>query len=279
MTEANIEIGQALASSRTLPSDTALLDTELILCHVLECERSYLRTWPEKTLTSEQEQRFTELMSRRVSGEPVAYIIGKQAFWTLDLLVSPATLIPRPDTELLVELALALPMPEQARILDLGTGTGAIALAIASERPRWHIEGVDCAQDVVELAQQNASRNHLSNVSIFESNWFASVDDKTFDLIVSNPPYIDPVDDHLNEGDVRFEPKRALISDNHGLADIELIAQQALSYLNQGGWLALEHGFDQAEAVRECLHKLGYCDVESRRDLGQHERVTFARKS
>lgn len=271
-------IEQALSAYQQLTSETAKLDTELILCHVLDCERSYLRTWPEKALSESEFQNFSTLLDRRKQGEPVAYIIGRQAFWTLDLMVSPETLIPRPDTELLVELAINLDLPERAKVLDLGAGTGAIALAISSERQNWSVLGVDCAQEVVELASANAKQHKLSNAQFIESSWFETIADQRFDLIVSNPPYIDPDDPHLDQGDVRFEPKRALVADHHGMADIELITCQAWDHMTSGAWLMLEHGYDQAALVRELLEAKGYRHVESKRDLGQHERVSVGQK-
>lgn len=270
-------IAQALQQAALLDSDTAMLDTELILCHVLDRDRSYLRTWPEKELTLSQQASFDELIDRRRAGEPVAYLIGQQAFWTLDLLVSPDTLIPRADTELLVETALVLPIPSRAKVIDLGTGTGAIALALASEHSDWNVTGVDCADEVIALAQKNAERNHLSHVGFLKSHWFDAVGSQRFDLIVSNPPYIDEDDHHLDQGDVRFEPKSALVADNQGMADIEFIAREAKGYMNKGAWLMFEHGYDQGQKVRECLQGLGYTEVQTKKDLGQNDRITFGK--
>jgi len=207
----------------------------------------------------------------------VAYILGQQGFWSLDLEVSPDTLIPRPDTEVLVETALALPLAEDARVLDLGTGTGAIALALAHERPRWQVTGVDRIPAAVALAQRNAARLRLGNVEFAPSHWFAALAGERFTLIVSNPPYIAGSDSHLDEGDVRFEPRSALVAGPDGLDDIRELVAAAPAHLQSGGWLWLEHGFEQAAEVRELLVRQGFSAVESRRDLGGHERISGGR--
>ena len=269
---------QHLLASVTVPgSDTAQLDVELLLAAALGKPRSYLRTWPERELSSEQLQIFKAAVERRLQGEPVAYILGQQGFWSLDLEVAPHTLIPRPDTELLVETALELLPHNPIAALDLGTGTGAIALALATERPGWTVIGVDRVPEAVELAERNRLRLKLSNAGLRHSHWFSAVADQRFTLIVSNPPYIRADDHHLNEGDVRFEPASALVSGQDGLDDIRLIIQHAPAHLMPGGWLLLEHGFDQAAAVRELLAAQGFNAIESRRDLGGHERISLGR--
>ena len=269
---------QHLLASVTLPgSDTAQLDVELLLAAALGKPRSYLRTWPERELDAEQLQRFRAAIARRQRGEPVAYILGQQGFWSLDLEVAPHTLIPRPDTELLVETALELLPHHPIAALDLGTGTGAIALALASERPGWTVIGVDRVPEAVALAERNRLRLKLSNASFRPSHWFGAVAAQRFALIVSNPPYIRADDHHLGEGDVRFEPASALVSGQDGLDDIRLIIQHAPAHLVAGGWLLLEHGFDQAAAVRELLAAQGFDAIESRRDLGGHERISLGR--
>ena len=269
---------QHLLASVTVPgSDTAQLDVELLLAAALGKPRSYLRTWPERELSSEQLQAFKAAIERRLQGEPVAYILGQQGFWSLDLEVAPHTLIPRPDTELLVETALELLPYSPIAALDLGTGTGAIALALATERPGWTVIGVDRVPEAVELAERNRLRLKLSNSGFRHSHWFSAVADQRFTLIVSNPPYIRADDHHLNEGDVRFEPASALVSGQDGLDDIRLIIQHAPAHLMPGGWLLLEHGFDQAAAVRELLAAQGFNAIESRRDLGGHERISLGR--
>lgn len=257
-------------------SDSAKLDAQILLAFVLEKERIYLLTWPENELAKHSIQLYIALLQRRVSGEPIAYIIGVKEFWSLPFKVSPATLIPRPDTEVLVESVLEhFGELDSIQCLDLGTGTGAIALALASEQPNWQIDAVDFNLDAVKLAKQNAQDLELTQVNIFQSNWFSAVNEKKFDVIVSNPPYIDALDEHLNQGDVRFEPESALVADEHGLGDIKHIAQQALNFLNTSGALFFEHGFEQGEAVRNILTALGYDNAKTVRDLNGHERITW----
>jgi release factor glutamine methyltransferase len=267
---------QSLLDSATLPdSPTARLDTELLLAAALDKPRSYLRTWPEREPSAEQLSAFAALLERRRAGEPVAYILGHQGFWSLDLEVAPHTLIPRPDTELLVETALQLAPATPLRVLDLGTGTGAIALALASERGGWKVTGVDRIAEAVALAERNRQRLQLSNAEFRLSSWFDALAGERFDLIVSNPPYIAAADRHLAEGDVRFEPMSALVAGADGLDDIRQIIDQAPQHLEAGGWLLLEHGYDQAEAVRGLLGAAGFTAVDSRRDLGGHERISL----
>ncbi|WNF47932.1 peptide chain release factor N(5)-glutamine methyltransferase [Pseudomonas sp. SG20056] len=269
---------ESLLSHTELPdSPTPRLDAELLLAHALGKSRSYLHTWPERELEAEQLERYQAAIVRRQAGEPVAYILGQQGFWSLELEVASHTLIPRPDTELLVETVLALLPATPAALLDLGTGTGAIALALASERPAWRITGVDRVPEAVALAERNGARLKLANASFVESHWFSALAGQRYQLIVSNPPYIATADRHLTEGDVRFEPSSALVAGADGLDDIRLIIQQAPDYLQAGGWLLLEHGFDQAAAVRELLSARGFSAVESRRDLGGHERISLGR--
>ncbi|MFG0379365.1 peptide chain release factor N(5)-glutamine methyltransferase [Pseudomonas sp. zbq_18] len=267
---------QTLLDSTDLPdSPTARLDAELLLAAALNKPRSYLRTWPEREPTAEQLDAFAQMVGRRRSGEPVAYILGHQGFWSLDLEVAPHTLIPRPDTELLVETTLQLAPATPRRVLDLGTGTGAIALALASERGGWQVMGVDRIAQAVALAERNRQRLQLGNAEFRLSSWFDSLAGERFDLIVSNPPYIAADDRHLGEGDVRFEPQSALVAGADGLDDIRLIVGQAPQHLQPGGWLLLEHGYDQAEAVRALLGAAGFHLTESRRDLGGHERISL----
>jgi release factor glutamine methyltransferase len=259
-------------------SDSAKLDVELLLAHCLNKDRTYLFTWYDKLVSEEEEIAFNKLFSRRLEGEPIAYILGRQEFWDLNLNTAQHTLIPRADTETLIDWVLELgdQLPQVSNIIDLGTGTGAIALALANEFPQWQVQGVDLVPEAVELAQSNAKLNNLERVRFFQSSWFDQVDG-LFDLIVSNPPYIDPLDEHLSQGDVRFEPKSALIADNKGLADLELIAQQARDYLVNGGWLLMEHGYDQQQAVQDILMDLGYQAVSTRIDLGGNPRITGGR--
>ena len=254
-----------------------MLDCELLLCHCLGKDRAYLYAWPEREVESTIENKFHELLKRRANGEPIAYLIGQREFWSLPLRVNNSTLIPRPDTERLVEVALALPLQENASVLDLGTGTGAIALALASENPQWHVLGVDVAEEVMQLAQQNARDLDIGNAQFLQSNWFENILPQQFDLIVSNPPYIADNDPHLLQGDVRFEPRRALVATQNGLAAIGEIANAAANYLRVGGWLLFEHGCAQAPAVRTLLSQLNYSDVSTWNDLSGKERVTGGR--
>jgi release factor glutamine methyltransferase len=255
-------------------SDSALLDAQVLLAFVLDKETVYLMTWPERDLTHAQKCQFEELISQRVNGVPVAHLTGIREFWSLPLKVNNSTLIPRPDTEILVETALDI-CSADANILDLGTGTGAIILALASERPKSSCIGVDCSADAVSLARENAQQLNISNVLFKQSNWFENVEGE-FDLIVSNPPYIDKNDVHLNQGDLRFEPVTALVSDDNGLADILLIARQAPHYLKKGGYLLIEHGFEQASVVAAVLEDLHYVQIKTIKDYGGNDRVTIA---
>ncbi|MBO3275023.1 peptide chain release factor N(5)-glutamine methyltransferase [Pseudomonas schmalbachii] len=267
-----------LLNDAQLPdSQTARLDAELLLAAALGKPRSFLRTWPERLVDRETRERFEGWIERRRAGEPVAYILGHQGFWSLDLEVGKDTLIPRPDTELLVESALQLLPASPANVLDLGTGTGAIALALACERLSWHITGVDRIPEAVALAERNRARLHLNNAGFRRSHWFSALAGERFALIVSNPPYIPSGDPHLRQGDVRFEPSSALVSGADGLDDIRLIIEQAPNHLEHEGWLMLEHGYDQGAAVRDLLQSRGFDAVDSRRDLGGHERISLGR--
>lgn len=270
-------IASLLRNAQLPESPTERLDAELLLAAAIGKSRSYLHTWPERIVSSEAAQTYAGYLQRRRGGEPVAYILGQQGFWKIDLEVAPHTLIPRPDTELLVETALELQPALPARVLDLGTGTGAIALALASERPAWQVTAVDRVPEAAALAERNRQRLGLANARVQLSHWFDSLGDQRFDLIVSNPPYIRAADPHLGAGDVRFEPSSALVAGADGLDDLRIIAAQAPAYLAPGGWLLLEHGYDQAAAVRALLASHGFADVDSRTDLGGHERITLGR--
>jgi len=270
-------IDYLLRAAQLPDSPSAKLDAEWLLAAALGKGTSYLRTWPDREVLPEVEARFAAYLERRRLGEPVAYILGRQGFWSLDLEVAPDTLIPRPDTELLVETALEMLPAGPADVLDLGTGTGAIALALASERSTWRLTGVDRISEAVTLAARNAQRLGLGNVMFIESQWFSLLAGQRYGLIVSNPPYIPASDPHLLQGDVRFEPSSALVAGGDGLDDIRLIIEQAPTHLLSSGWLMLEHGYDQTMAVRTLLFDGGFVDVASRKDFGGHERVSFGR--
>lgn len=262
-------------------SPTPKFDAEILLSYALNAPRSYLYAHADDIIEEEKAAIFNELLARRKKGEPIAYITEHQEFWSLDLCVSRDVLIPRPETEILVETALKL-FPENKKrfVLDLGTGSGAISLAIAKERPLWDVVGVDRSEKAMAIAKKNQQRLHISNATFMVSDWFSAVsEEKPFDLIVSNPPYISKSDPHLSQGDVRFEPKEALISGEDGLADIQSISVNAMRYLKSGGYLVFEHGYDQAEPVRAILLRDQYILVRSIKDLSGHERVTIGKKS
>jgi release factor glutamine methyltransferase len=266
-----------LSAKLQLNSDSPKLDCELLLCHALEVDRTWLRTWPESQVSAGQQILFESLLDQRMNGTPIAYIIGSRGFWSMDLNVSSDTLIPRPETELLVEIALNLSIQNKACGLDLGTGSGAIALALASERLDMQWIAVDSQQGAVELAQSNCDQQQLTNVSIFQSSWFDAIKapNNKFDLIVSNPPYIAVADPHLSQGDVRFEPSTALVSGVDGLNDIKIIVRQSPSYLNANGWLILEHGYNQGQSVRELMLAAGFSQVVTKQDYNNLDRVTL----
>ncbi|KZY28202.1 protein-(glutamine-N5) methyltransferase, release factor-specific [Alcanivorax sp. HI0083] len=261
------------ARSRLSDSPSAALDADLLLCHVLGKPRSYLFTWPERELSTAQQADFTSLLGRRVAGEPVAHLVGEREFFGHLFRVTADTLIPRPDTETLVEKALSLDVPAEAQVVDLGTGTGAIGVSLALARPDWHVTLVDLSEAALQVAADNAHRLGAA-VTCLKGSWLSPCPGP-FDLIISNPPYIEESDHHLDEGDVRFEPRSALVAPNNGLADLAAITQQAAGKLVAGGWLLLEHGFEQGEAVRILLTQAGFVQVGTVQDLGGNDRVTF----
>jgi release factor glutamine methyltransferase len=230
-------------------------------------------------LTGEQQNQLEGLLARRQRGEPVAYITGTREFWSMELNVTPATLIPRPETELLVEKTLEhIPCDAALAIADLGTGSGAVALAIAKERPRCRVIATDSSPAALDVASSNAEKFGLTNIEFREGDWFAPLAGDTFDMIVSNPPYIRAGDPHLKQGDLRFEPATALVSGDDGLDAIRHITRHAREFLKPGGWLLFEHGWDQADAAGEILRRQGYRDIVSHADLAGHARVTACRR-
>lgn len=259
-------------------SESPRRDAEILLEFVTGKGRTYLLAFGETSLTDAQQAQLATLLARRQRGEPIAHLTGVREFWSLPLFVSPATLIPRPDTECLVEQALARLPSNPCRILDLGTGTGAIALALASERPDCEVTAVDRMPDAVALAQRNAAHLAISNVHILQSDWFSALQGQQFAMIVSNPPYIDEQDPHLAQGDVRFEPLSALVAGDNGMADIVHIIEQSRTRLEAGGFLLIEHGWQQGTAVRDAFIRAGYQAVETCRDYGDNERITLGRK-
>ncbi len=250
------------------------LDTDVLLAHVLGKTRTWLFTWPEKDIPEPDWTRFTALVQRRQAGEPVAHLTGEREFWSLPIAVNPSTLIPRPDTECLVEAILDRFDHSPRQVVDLGTGTGAIALALASERPDWHIIAIDRIPEACALAQFNSERLGLP-IEVLQGHWCDPLPDQSIDILVSNPPYIDEQDPHLNEGDVRFEPKSALIAPDQGLADIKTIAEQGRRVLKPNGQLFLEHGWTQGDAARAILKAQGYQNPTTLKDHGDRDRITY----
>lgn len=273
-------VQQSLQSARQqlaqmVPASEASIEAQILLMHILGVNRAWLLAHATDVVPEQSVQDYTHLVQRRLQGEPVAYILGYREFFGLKLTVTSDTLIPRPDTETLVEAALqkiAGPM----RVLDLGTGTGAIALAIASHAPQSQVTAVDASDRALKVAETNRHSLQLANVSLLHSHWYSALAKQTFDLIVSNPPYIEAADQHLSQGDLRFEPLSALAAGEDGLADIRQIIAQAPGYLNQGGWLMLEHGYNQADAVQNLYQTAGFAHIQTLRDLGDNPRVTLA---
>jgi release factor glutamine methyltransferase len=267
--------GKQLEAALNLDPGSARIEVQCLLQAVLQVNRAWLLTHPEQLLSDRQQSRFHELFGRRIGGEPIAYLLGEREFYGLTFKVSPATLIPRPETELLVELALQyIPQHGACRLLDLGTGSGAIALSIAHERRDVEVVAVDASAAALEVAQVNVQQLCISNVHLLSSDWFSALRGERFDIIVANPPYIAAGDAHLCQGDVRFEPGTALASGADGLQDIRRIIAQAKDHLNIDGWLLLEHGYDQAAQVRALLQQAGFAGVFSARDLADIERVS-----
>lgn len=271
-----LDLRSALAAATQRLGQRA--DAEVLLLHILQKPRSWLFTHADDALAMDVQTAYEALLGRREAGEPVAYITGSRGFWTLELEVTPATLIPRPETELLVELALRrLPSDFHGRVADLGTGSGAVALAIARERPHAQVVATDASITALDVARRNAQRHAIQNVSFVHGDWLAPLAGQHFKLIVSNPPYIEAADPHLARGDLRFEPASALASGSDGLDDIRRIIDGARSQLDPGGWMMFEHGWHQGDAVRALLLAAGYAKVFTAQDLEQRDRVSGGR--
>jgi release factor glutamine methyltransferase len=272
------DVRHALAIATQRLGDRA--DAELLLLHVLRKPRSWLYTHTDDALEMDVQKTYDALLERRVAGTPVAYLLGRRGFWTLDLEVTPATLIPRPETELLVELALQrLPRGFSGSVADLGTGSGAIALAIARERPQAQVVATDASAEALDVARRNAQRHAIGNVTFVRGDWLAPLADRRFALIVSNPPYIEAADPHLTRGDLRFEPVCALASGSDGLDDIRRIVGNARRHLDPAGWLLFEHGWNQGAAARGLLDSAGYTEVFTEQDLEHRDRVSGGRRN
>lgn len=286
----SISVQQALQFAHKLQmvSDSAGLETELLLGHVLDKSREYLRAHGEIVLSDACEQQFRALLARREAGEPVAYILGKQAFWDFDLIVNGAVLIPRPETELLVELSLKKLEQKQleqkqreqkqlpVRVADLGTGSGAIAIALARNNPQWQIDAVDISEDALGLAQQNASDLGVNNIEFRYGSWCDGLADELYDLIVANPPYVEPGDKHLAEGDLPFEPLLALVADEKGFAAHRSIMADAKRKLKKDAWLLMEHGYNQQEKLIEMLEAESYSRIVGHKDYASVDRIVEA---
>ena len=276
-------IKQALSEARNklqTSSPSPAVDASTMLCHVLDCSPSHLIAWPDKELSQQQAVQFSDMLQQRNAGAPVAYITGKREFWSLPFKVTPDVLIPRPETETLVEFVLERFSDKTAlSVADLGTGSGAIACALAVEHPRWNIIATDTSQKALNIAQFNASAHNLENIHFLHGQWFEPLATLDFDLIISNPPYVAIDDPHLIEGDVRFEPAAALISGEQGTDAIALLTRQAGNYLRTDGWLVVEHGYDQQQAVYNCFKHGDFEDIIQLTDLAGQPRVTAGRYS
>lgn len=274
-----MSVAQALAWARQQLEaiDDATIDAEILLAHAIDKNRTWLKTWPEHILSEKQLSHYQYLISRRSKGEPTAYLIGEKEFWSLTFKVTQDTLIPRPETEVLVEQALQrIPENSDFKVADLGTGSGAIALAIASERPQTTVWALDMSEPALKVAQVNAEHNKIKNVAFEQGSWLSNWQHGQLDMIVSNPPYVAPNDPHL--ADLVYEPVTALVAEDKGLSDIHQITQQATEHLKPGGYLLFEHGYDQGEAVREILHKVGFTQIETVKDYAGQDRVSLGKR-
>lgn len=270
-------ISQALrlAHHSLIDQEAAQLEAEILLAFTLGKSRTYLYTWPEELLSPSLQSHFQHLLDRRILGEPIAYITGEREFWTLTLAVNPHVLIPRSDTELLVETVLALATSDATVFADLGTGSGAIALSVARENPRWRVFATDLSEDALRTAADNGVRHQIQNVEFCLGSWCDALPNRRFDIIASNPPYIDALDAHLGQGDLRFEPSSALVAKDNGLADIRQIAAQTPAYLSDNGWLVIEHGWTQGPSVAEILTESAFVNVQTLKDINGNDRLTM----
>jgi release factor glutamine methyltransferase len=267
------------ATERLTESASAVLDAEVLLCLVLQKQRSYLRAWPELDLPADLALQFWALIAQRQQGTPIAYLTGYREFWSRDFQVTPDVLIPRADTELLIERCLALiPTDKPCKVIDLGTGSGIIAITLAAERPLAELTGTDLSLAALAVAKLNAEQHQIANVQFYQSDWFASVPEGSYHIIVSNPPYIAEDDEHLQQGDLRFEPRSALSAAEAGLRDISKITQQAYARLNNGGYLLIEHGYDQQQQVQALFNDCHYQQVQTITDLAGLPRVTYGQR-
>jgi len=277
-----MNIQQALQQASLLLSETgesAALDAQVLLSHALQCNTAHLVAWPEKNLSEEQASQYLQLVQQRKEGLPVAHLTGLREFWSLNFSVNNSTLIPRPETETLVEFVLEkFADKKNLKLLDMGTGTGAIAIAVASEKPEWKTFACDVSKQALKLAMQNSEQHQTSNTTFIHSDWFNNIADHDFDIIVSNPPYIANNDPHLSVGDVRFEPHSALTAGETGMDDIEHLCLYAKNHLVKNGWLIVEHGYNQKQLVADCFAENGYTEIEQRKDLSGHTRMTAGKK-
>ena len=277
----SLSIGQALSMSQTLRPyvESYLLDTEIILGFVVSKTREYLRAHEEESLTEIQIKEFKLLLCKRKQGMPIAYIVGKRCFWDFELMVNESVLIPRPETELLIDFALKSigNFERKQRIADLGTGSGAIAIALARENPKCSVHAVDISPDALKVAKTNARNLGVTNIIFHEGSWCDGLPDLKFDLILANPPYISNKDTHLTEGGLQYEPSLALVAEKSGYSELNLIIQNSCNFLKKDSWLLLEHGYKQQDSVIEELSRFGYCEVLGLKDYAGIDRVVAAR--
>ena len=261
-------------------SETPTLDARVLLCHCIQKPLSYVLAWPERTIQDEIISHLDNLKQRRITGEPLAYIVGKREFWSMNFEVTPAVLIPRPETELLVEWAIdkIINANHDAKtvngVLELGTGSGAIAVAIGKEYPELQLYATDISEAALELARKNATTNSCKSITFLKGSWFDAIGSEKFELIVSNPPYVATGDPHLQEGDLPYEPIGALVAKENGLSDIQYLISEAKNYLYSNGWLGLEHGFDQGDKVRQMMSEHGYQNIQTIQDLAGIDRLS-----